>query len=120
MANDKPVTEVRLITILKEFSKDFRKEVQLDLQKLRGELRLDFQETLSQYREEEIIPRLDKINGRLDKIEQELRWIKQDIKSLKAESSTVVSMKNFASLRAKILSLQEELDEIKAKIGLAN
>lgn len=113
MANEKqPLAEKRLIAILK----DFRKE-----------MRLDFQETLAQYHEEEVFPRFEeikreitKLSEKVGKIEQEIKWIRRDIKDLTAEFSTSVSMKDFVGLRAKILTLEEELNELKAKVGLSN
>ena len=56
----------------------------------------------------------------IKKIEQEIKWLKRDIKDLTAEFSTSVSMRDFASVKAKILTLEEEVNELKAKVGLTN
>jgi archaellum component FlaC len=60
------------------------------------------------------------LQEQIKKIEQEIKWLKRDIKDLTAEFSTSVSMRDFASVKAKILTLEEEVNELKAKVGLTN
>lgn len=133
MANE-PVTEVRLIAILKDFRNEIRedmdrqrKEMKHDVDKQTKNITNDFLEALAEYNIGAIKPALDELNSKVDslidrveKVGQEINWLKRDLKDIKAEFSTSASIKQHSQLKAKILSLQEELNEIKQRIGLTN
>lgn len=138
MANDKqslkqrnsyrPVTEAKLISVLKEFRKDIqksfdkqRKDIQKDFDKQRKDLNEDFLETLANYHNGEIIPKLNEIIKAINSLDQRLKWVKRDLKDMETEFATnMVSKKDFNRLRAEVMDIKEELKRLKTKVGLTN